>query len=258
VPANQEKEQPGEKEQPDEKEQPRRRQARGERRIAQLLTAAASVFCSTGYTAASTNAIAREAGVSPGTLYQFFPNKEAIAIELGEQLMREMHAAYGEALAPVDPATPLEEAVAAAVDRFIDFNRQHPVFFALMHGPDVPGRITEQHDALHTTLVTRIETLLAPLLPDNSAADVTRVAHVCIGVYMAGLELVLAHEGAERDAYIQELKNVVLRYLEPLVGGKPAAGPASGTATPSHRDRPPAGSRDGDTTPTPPFLDSYP
>lgn len=62
---------------------PRRRQARGERRIAQLLQAAAGVFCRTGYAAASTNAIAREAGVSPGTLYQFFPNKEAIAVELG-------------------------------------------------------------------------------------------------------------------------------------------------------------------------------
>lgn len=65
---------------------PRRRQARGERRIAQLLDAAASVFCTSGYTAASTNAIAREAGVSPGTLYQFFPNKEAIAVELGGRL----------------------------------------------------------------------------------------------------------------------------------------------------------------------------
>ncbi|CAM5687002.1 TetR family transcriptional regulator [Streptomyces purpurascens] len=62
---------------------PRRRQARGERRITQLLEAAATVFATTGYTAASTNAIAREAGVSPGTLYEFFPNKEAIAIELG-------------------------------------------------------------------------------------------------------------------------------------------------------------------------------
>uniref|UniRef100_UPI00056AEC4A helix-turn-helix domain-containing protein n=2 Tax=Streptomyces TaxID=1883 RepID=UPI00056AEC4A len=65
-----------------------RRQARGERRIAQLLDAAASVFCRTGYAAASTNAIAREAEVSPGTLYQFFPNKEAIAIHLGDELLR--------------------------------------------------------------------------------------------------------------------------------------------------------------------------
>jgi hypothetical protein len=31
-------------------------------------------------------------------------------------------------------------------------------------------------------------------------------AHVCFGMYKAGLELVLAHEGAEREAYIEEVK----------------------------------------------------
>ncbi|MET8449784.1 TetR family transcriptional regulator [Streptomyces sp. NPDC005209] len=202
------------------KEQPRRRQARGERRIAQLLEAAASVFCTSGYSAASTNAIAREAGVSPGTLYQFFPNKEAIAIELGDQLMHRMRETYGEALAPVDPATPLAEAVAAAVDRFIAFNTEHPVFFTLMHGTDIPGRIAEEHDALHSTLVGRIEGLLSSLLPDTPQDVVTRTAHVCLGIYKAGLELVLTHEGAEREAYIQEVKNVLIRYLEPLVGDR--------------------------------------
>lgn len=35
---------------------------------------------------------------------------------------------------------------------------------------------------------------------------------------MAGLELILAHKGAEREAYVQELKDVLLRYLRPLVG----------------------------------------
>ncbi|MGW4562049.1 TetR/AcrR family transcriptional regulator [Streptomyces sp. NPDC004561] len=204
-----------------EKEQPRRRQARGERRIAQLLEAAARVFCSTGYTATSANAIAREAGVSPGTLYQFFPNKEAIAIELGDRLVHEMQETYGTALAPVDPATPLEEAVGAAVDRFIAFNTEHPVFFALMHGPDMPGGITEAHDQLHTTLVGRVVDLLSSLMPGAAPTDVTRTAHVCLGVYKAGLELVLAHEGAERAAYVQEIKDVLIRYLEPLTGDRP-------------------------------------
>ncbi|MEV1078588.1 TetR/AcrR family transcriptional regulator [Streptomyces sp. NPDC050211] len=226
MPENQEKQEKQEK-----KDQPRRRQARGERRIAQLLEAAAHVFCTTGYTAASANAIAREAGVSPGTLYQFFPNKEAIAIELGDRLMHEMREAYGEALAPIDPATPLEEAVGAAVDRFIAFNCEHPVFFALMHGPDVPGRIAEDHDALHATLLSRVEGLLSSLLPDTPATDITRIAHVVLGMYMAGLELVLAHEGAERDAYIQELKNVLIRYLDPMVGDR--LGRTDLTATPT-------------------------
>ncbi|MDW8811012.1 TetR/AcrR family transcriptional regulator, partial [Streptomyces scabiei] len=213
-----------------EKEQPRRRQARGERRIAQLLEAAATVFCSTGYAAASTNAIAREAGVSPGTLYQFFPNKEAIAIELSGRLMHEMRETYGEALAPVDPATPLEEAVAAAVDRFIDFNCRHPVVFTLMHGPDVPGRIAEQHDAVHAALLARIETLLTPFLQDAPAADISRTAHVCVAMYKAGLELVLAREGEERAAYVQELKNVLFRYLEPLAGSCAPESPAGAIA----------------------------
>ncbi|PKW07934.1 transcriptional regulator, TetR family [Streptomyces sp. 1222.5] len=201
-----------------EKEQPRRRQARGERRIAQLLKAAAQVFCTTGYTAASTNAIAREAGVSPGTLYQFFPNKEAIAIELGDRLMHEMREAYGEALAPVPPGTPLEEAIGSAVDRFMAFNTDHPVFFALMHGPDIPGRMAEAHDQLHSTVVGRIEALLTSLMPGTAQADITRTAHVCLGIYKAGLELVLGREGAERAAYVQETKDVLVRYLDPLVG----------------------------------------
>ncbi|WP_405879863.1 TetR family transcriptional regulator [Streptomyces sp. NBC_01136] len=213
-------------------EQPRRRQARGERRIAQLLEAAASVFCTTGYTAASTNAIAREAGVSPGTLYQFFPNKEAIAIELGDRLMHEMRDTYGEALAPAAPTTTLREAVGTAVDRFIDFNCEHPVFFALMHGPDIPGRIAEEHDALHQTLLSRVEGLLSAFLPGTPAADVTRTAHICLGIYKAGLELVLAHEGAERDAYVRELKDVLFRYLEPLTGDTTLT-PADLTTTPA-------------------------
>ncbi|MHC3470388.1 TetR/AcrR family transcriptional regulator [Streptomyces sp. 7R007] len=215
MPDNAQKEQA---EQTEPQPQPRRRQARGERRVAQLLEAAATVFCTTGYTAASTNAIAREAGVSPGTLYQFFPNKEAIAIELGDRLVHEMRATFGEALAPIDSATPLEQAVGAAVDRFIAFNCDHPVFFALTHGPDAPGRMAEQHDALHATLISRLEELLAARLTGLSPAEVGRTAHVCLGLYKAGLELVLAHEGAEREAYVQEIKNVLVRYLAPLAG----------------------------------------
>lgn len=202
------------------KEQPVRRQARGERRIAQLLDAAATVFINTGYTAASTNAIAREAGVSPGTLYQFFPNKEAIAIELGERLVHRMQDMYGEALPPTTPATPVEEAVATAVERFTEFNCEHPVAFALMHGPDVPGRLAEKHDALHTSLFSRIEELLTSFAPNAPQEQLTRTAHMCLAMYKAGLELILQHEGAERRAYVEELKNALVGYLKPLADAR--------------------------------------
>ncbi|MFF5280211.1 TetR/AcrR family transcriptional regulator [Streptomyces sp. NPDC012756] len=212
-----------------EEPKPRRRQARGERRIAQLLQAAARVFCAYGYTATSTNAIAREASVSPGTLYQYFPNKEAIAIELGERLLHEMREAHGQAFTPENLALPLPELLDVVVDPMIAFNCEHPVFLALMHGSEVPGRIAEEHDALHASLLASVQEVIGHYAPALSAAERARIAGMVFAIFKGGLGLVLAApEGAERDATIAELKTVLLRYLSPLVE-TPATTPATTT-----------------------------
>ncbi|WP_406058380.1 TetR family transcriptional regulator [Streptomyces sp. NBC_01077] len=209
-----------------EEPKPPRRQARGERRITQLLQAAASVFCANGYTASSTNAIAREAHVSPGTLYQYFPNKEAIAIELGERLMHEMREAHGQAFVPENLALPLPELLDAVVDPMIEFNCENPVFLALMHGSEVPGRIAEEHDALHASLLARVQEVIAHFAPAMPAPERARVADMTFATFKGGLALVLAApEGPERDATINELKTLLLRYLTPLTDV---------TTTPSH------------------------
>ncbi|MGW1295023.1 TetR family transcriptional regulator [Streptomyces sp. NPDC002533] len=205
---------------------PRRRQARGEARIAQLLRAAASVFCTSGYTASSTNAIAREAGVSPGTLYQFFPNKEAIAVELGDRLLDRWRDTYGAAFDQSHTELPLDRMLDAILDPLIAFNCENPAFSVLMHGSEIPGRITEAHDTLHATMLTRVESVLADYLPDMPAAQVHHIAEMVFMVFKAGLDLIMANEGEERAAYIRELKTVMFRYLDPLVGDD-AACPAS-------------------------------
>lgn len=63
--------------------QPRKqpRQVRAELTRQRILTAAAHVFGEHGY-AGTTNHIAEQAGVSIGSLYQYFPNKDAILAEL--------------------------------------------------------------------------------------------------------------------------------------------------------------------------------
>ncbi|MFD8970324.1 TetR family transcriptional regulator [Streptomyces sp. NPDC059568] len=198
---------------------PRRRQARGERRIAQLLEAAAQVFCTTGYTAASTNSIAREAGVSPGTLYQFFPNKEAIAIELGDQLLARWRATYGQAFLPAHLELPLDQLLDAVLDPLIQFNYENPAFAVFMHGSDIPGRVTQEHEALHSSMLARVEGILGGYLPEAPEAEITRVAQTTFTVFKAGLDLILAaEEPDQRDAYIAEIKTVLFRYLHPLVG----------------------------------------
>lgn len=198
-------------------ERPRRRQARGERRIAQLLDAAAAVFCKSGYTGASTNAIAREAGVSPGTLYQFFPNKEAIAIGLSDQLLREWSESHGQALDPANIALPPDRMLDAILDPLIAFNVENPAFAVLMDSTDVPGQITRETESLHDSVVTRVEEIIAGLLPAAPAAERMVTVNMVVGIFKAGIHLVLAHEGAERDAYIAEMKIAMFRYVIPML-----------------------------------------
>ncbi|MEU7834472.1 MULTISPECIES: TetR/AcrR family transcriptional regulator [unclassified Nonomuraea] len=58
------------------------RQARAELTRQRILKAAAHVFAEYGYAAGTTNRIAERARVSIGSLYQYYPNKDAILLEL--------------------------------------------------------------------------------------------------------------------------------------------------------------------------------
>jgi AcrR family transcriptional regulator len=53
--------------------------------VEQIVEAAAQVFAERGYAGATTNHIAERAGVSIGSVYQYFPNKEAILVTLAKR-----------------------------------------------------------------------------------------------------------------------------------------------------------------------------
>jgi AcrR family transcriptional regulator len=55
------------------------KQERGKQRVAELLRAATTVFAEKGYDAATMTEIAARANAPIGSLYQFFPEKEALA-----------------------------------------------------------------------------------------------------------------------------------------------------------------------------------
>ena len=71
---------------------PRKQPSQGRSRftIRQIVEAAARVFEERGYAGATTNRIAERAGVSIGSLYQYFPNKESILVVLLEQHTQEV------------------------------------------------------------------------------------------------------------------------------------------------------------------------
>ena len=66
------------------------RQARARATYDAILQAAAHILTEGGPTALTTNLVAERAGVSIGSLYQYFPSKEAIVAELIRDLRRQM------------------------------------------------------------------------------------------------------------------------------------------------------------------------
>ena len=73
--------------------------------LATLLEAATRVFVKEGYAKATTNRIATAAGVSVGSLYQYFPSKDAIAVELLRRYREGLLELIGARLGSATPAT---------------------------------------------------------------------------------------------------------------------------------------------------------
>lgn len=196
----------------------RKRQARGELRIAQILDAAAVCFGEVGFAATSTNAIAATAGISPGSLYQFFANKDDIARALAKRYIRALEAAHGEAFADEVARLPLTEMLDRIVDPIIAFNLAHPGFQALLADPGVPSQVSEAKKPLHAVMLTRIDAIFGVRAPELAPETRRRGAEVAVGIFAALLRMVLAAGPSERPALVAELKRAVGGYLGPLVG----------------------------------------
>lgn len=69
------------------------KQQRSRETVEVILKAAARLLVEDGYDKASTNRVAREAGVNIGTIYRYFPNKEALFATLFEQHVEQVASA---------------------------------------------------------------------------------------------------------------------------------------------------------------------
>src|ERR1700761_293952 len=97
------------------------KRARGKQRVAELLQAAAAVFAEKGYEAATMTEIAARAGAPIGSLYQFFPVKEALA----DSLVQNYVAVLGADLQELE-AHAAQMELQVLVERLFGLLRSHP------------------------------------------------------------------------------------------------------------------------------------
>jgi len=194
-----------------------RRRARGLQRIASILDAAETVFAKAGYDEATTHQVAEEAGISPGSLYQFFSNKEAIAQALAARYIEELQRVYNTIFSVEAATLSFSQWLDQIVDALIAFHLTHPAFHTLFDAPpslEVAG-LTHQ---LPKELQTRFELGFQVRAPHLSATERRLSATMCVQLFRAVPRLLLQAEETEQRLLVRELKTVLRRYLEPYLG----------------------------------------
>ena len=102
---------------------------RQERRRAEILDAASSVFAAHGFAAADVQEIADKTGVGKGTVYRYFPSKEELFLAAVDHGMRRLKTAVDAAVAGAEQ--PLER-IAAGVRAYLAFFDEHPEIVELL------------------------------------------------------------------------------------------------------------------------------
>jgi AcrR family transcriptional regulator len=101
------------------------RQERAKATVEALLEATAYVLVREGYARASTNRIAKVAGVNIGSLYQYFPSKDALIAALIDRHLEEIARVLGAGLLEAASA-PIADAVRALVRAHLAIHARDP------------------------------------------------------------------------------------------------------------------------------------
>ncbi len=188
-----------------------------------ILQAAAEIFAQLGYARATTNKIAERAGVSVGSLYQYFPNKDSLLAALLEQHHAEVHKVVDAALARLaKPTTPLANGLRQLLVELLTLHRANPALTKALSAAVL--RESRVGDEPHKNDGERAQALeVSALLASRSdvrAGDHLAMAAV-LGQTTAQLTRWLVHDapaGLDQAVLLEEVVQLLARYLEKGAG----------------------------------------
>ena len=192
------------------------RQARSQERVNRILEVAQALFVTQGYSATTTNAIAAQAKVPIGSLYQFFPDKSAILQALSMQHGMQLRQHLTEVLDTAEVATlPLPKYVDRLIDATNQFFIENPGYQAIFM--EVQGTMPELDEIDRTLDIQLIRDLSAAFSQRNAeltTEDCDAIGFVFVKVIGNILWLSLSQEESFRQRLIVETKRLALSYLQ--------------------------------------------
>jgi AcrR family transcriptional regulator len=194
-------------------------QDRGQQRIDDILDAAERVITKVGVDQASVNAIAREAGSGMGSLYHFFPHKEAIVLALAERYADRMRplTLFGER--PEMAKLSIADMVDAIIDPMAEFFRSAPAYLHVYHATNKPGAPSLCDTEMQEVVVHHVETLMRWRVPKGDPAKLRVSAMVAVEFVHALMGAAFASPPAARAAMIIETKRLLAIHSEMLQKG---------------------------------------
>lgn len=183
--------------------------------VERIITAAHSVLVRQGYEGASTNRIAAEAGISPGSFYQYFPDKHAVLDVVIERYAGQMRARITDAFMSTLTEPSLDAAVRANVVALIEaFEENGPLLRVLAE------QLPRSADASRQAFTHHIDELLAAFLRvrlpagESSSGPADAVAWVLVrAVENLTISYVLDPPPVDRDTIVDEITALLTGYL---------------------------------------------
>lgn len=200
--------------------EPRKRpvQRRSIETVEQVLAAAAQVFETHGYAGATTNRIAERAGVSVGTLYQYFPSKEAVAVALLEEHIHETNRKLHEWVGHmVSKRHGLREALEDYARGLMEVHGGRPrLQHILLEETPLPERLHQVLLAAEREAVDAMAGLLR-LFPGVRRASLERAAYFVIHAVESLTHHFAAHPDGrvvDQEGFVAELVTLLEAYLQ--------------------------------------------
>lgn len=193
---------------------PRRvpKQSRSRDKVERILAAAREVLVAEGAGGFNTNRVAREAGVGVGSVYEYFPNKQAIIDRLIEDLAESESTAVLALIAELE-GQPLGDVIDRVVDATIGLYDRNRGFYQLLWSMTPAARTVGDRPG-ERAIVAELERRLEPLATELALDDVPLAAFTCFHL-VESLAARMAEQGrawpAERRA--AEIARAVKRYL---------------------------------------------